>query len=129
MSRDEAGAHLDAALPPTAPNSDPLLLRVQDALADAFRQGQARLPAVARATGMSTRTLRRRLSERGTSFQGLVDALRRELACERLRLTEDSVATIAELTGFASVSAFQRAFQRWTGLPASAYRERARAES
>ncbi len=110
-------------------SADPLLSRVQRAVFAGFRTGHGGLPAVARATGMSIRTLRRRLTERGTSYQGLVDELRRDLACARLRHSDDSVARIADFLGFASVSAFQRAFQRWTGLTASSYRERERAKS
>lgn len=108
------------------PQGHPLLLRVQRALVDGLERGRSGMPAIARATGMSPRTLRRRLSALGTSFQQLSDDVRRDLACHRLRHHDDSVNSLAERLGFGSTSAFQRAFARWTGSSVSAFRERAR---
>jgi AraC-like DNA-binding protein len=105
------------------PEEDPLLSRVQRAIAHGFENGGSSLDQVARATGMSARTLRRRLASVGTSFQQVLDGLRRDLACYRLRRDDGTIAMIAERLGFASTSAFQRAFQRWTGQSPSAYRE------
>ena len=81
--------------------------------------------------GMSGRTLQRRLSEKGQSFQALVDELRRELAdrlhllrlAERLlRQTDYSLMDVAFLTGFFEQSAFNRAFKRWAGQTPRSFR-------
>lgn len=60
---------------------------------------------------MSARTLQRRLSDHGLSFQTLVDASRRELAERLLKQTEYTLSEIALLTGFSEQSAFTRAFR------------------
>lgn len=111
------------------PGVHPLIARVQKAVLDGLALGATSLDVVARATGTSPRTLRRRLSSLGVSFQALLDALRRELAGQYLRSGNESVAGIADRLGFASPSAFQRAFQRWEQMPPSAYRRLARVDA
>lgn len=111
------------------PGVHPLIARVQKAVLDGLALGATSLSVVARATGTSPRTLRRRLSSLGVSFQALLDALRRELAGQYLRSGDESVAGIADRLGFASPSAFQRAFQRWEQMPPSTYRRLARVDA
>lgn len=49
------------------------------------------------------------------------------LATERLRGGgHDAISEVSEHLSFASPTAFQRAFRRWTGLAPSAYRQRER---
>jgi AraC-like DNA-binding protein len=72
---------------------------------------------VARKLGLSTRTLRRRLSQVRSSYAELVDETRRERALALASRAELDVASLAELTGFTDASAFARAFRRWTGEP------------
>jgi AraC-like DNA-binding protein len=74
---------------------------------------------------MSGRTLQRRLSARGYSFQALVDESRRELAERLLKETGYPLAEIAFLIGFSEQSAFNRAFKRWAGQTPRSYRLRA----
>jgi AraC-like DNA-binding protein len=118
-----------AQLAEQAPRLDPLLSRVQSVLSNGLTLGETSLSVVARATGTSPRTLRRRLAQLDTSFQQVLDGLRRDIASHHLRDGSESIAWIAERLGFASTSAFQRAFQRWFGKPPSAYRSQARAET
>ena len=80
------------------------------------------LEAVARQLHMSPQTLRRHLSEEGSSFQELKDHLRRDLAIYHLGRSELSIQDIAEQLGFSEPSAFHRAFKKWTGLTPGAYR-------
>lgn len=70
---------------------------------------------VARALAMSPRKLQRCLAEEGTSFQELLDSVRRELAVRHLADPNATVAKVAWLVGFSEPSAFHRAFRRWTG--------------
>lgn len=77
---------------------------------------------IARRLGMSERTLRRRLQESGTSFDKIGDTVRRDRASELLALTDRPLTEIAFALGFASSSAFSRAFRRWFGLRPSKYR-------
>lgn len=83
------------------------------------------LEAVARQLHMSPQTLRRHLSEEGSSFQELKDNLRRDLAIYQLTRCELSIQDIAEQLGFSEPSAFHRAFKKWTGLTPGAYRANA----
>lgn len=99
-----------------------LVGRVRRALADG--DGVRPLPAVARALGLSTRTLKRKLAGHGTRFSALADDHRRQRA---LLLIEDrglGLAEIAERVGYTEVANFTRAFRRWTGATPAAYRAR-----
>lgn len=80
------------------------------------------LSLVATALGHSTRSLSRKLSAEGTSFLGVKDGLRRDLAIERLVRSTDPIASVAHVVGFENLSAFHRAFRAWTGSTPSAYR-------
>lgn len=86
----------------------------------------ATLDDAARAIGVSSRTLHRRLEEEGTSFRGIKDGLRREVALARLEKGDASVADIASELGYSEPSAFFRAFQGWTGIAPSAHRRRSK---
>jgi len=72
--------------------------------------------------GLSTRTLRRRLDERGTSYSTLVEEVRRKQAEELLCQTALSVEQIADSLGYAETASFTHAFKRWTGRPPSHFR-------
>lgn len=73
---------------------------------------------------MTTATLRRRLHEEGSSYQGIKDELRRDLAIRYLRHSNRSVTEIALELGFSERSAFHRAFQKWTGASPGVFRRR-----
>jgi len=81
---------------------------------------------VAKALGVSERTLLRRLSEEGQTFESLLDQTRRELALEYIKDPSLAVFEIAALLGYTEPSAFHRAFRRWTNESPSALRMRAR---
>lgn len=69
----------------------------------------------AQAFGMSERTLARRLQDLALSYTGLLDAARKDHACQAVAHTQRAFADIAQSLGFAEASAFNRAFKRWTG--------------
>ncbi|HPW69453.1 MAG: helix-turn-helix transcriptional regulator [Desulfomonilia bacterium] len=73
------------------------------------------LPEVARRLAMSPRTMRRRLQERGTTYQHILDEVRIELAKEYLGSTALSVDQIAGPIGFTEAATFRKAFKKWTG--------------
>ena len=78
--------------------------------------------------GTSPATLRRRLTDAGTSFRRIRSSCRRELALELLRRADLSIEAIAERLDFCDSDAFRMAFKGWVGASPSAYRSR-RAES
>ena len=101
----------------------PLERLVLDRVSPALSGGVPALSEVARELGMSGRTLQRRLSEEGLSFQSLVDESRRRLALRLLRQEADvSLTEVTFMTGFSDQSAFTRAFKRWTGQTPGAFR-------
>lgn len=105
-------------------HADALLARMPEAssaaetlrrhLVQAPPDDMASIDSAARALGMSERTLQRRLGEEGTSFKDELDATRRDLALSYLDDPRHSISDVAFLVGFAEVSAFSRAFRRWT---------------
>lgn len=82
------------------------------------------LPQTAAAMGVSPRTLHRRLEAEGASYRAIRNALRRDLALNRLAKGRQPVAILAHELGFADPSAFYRAVRQWTGLSPSGYRRR-----
>jgi AraC-like DNA-binding protein len=105
------------------PGDSGLAADVRTSAQAALASGDCSLAATARTLGISARTLQRRLQAEGTSFNELVDSLRRELATTFLD-QQVSVQEIAWLLGYAEPSAFHHAFRRWTGMTP----EQARAE-
>lgn len=98
--------------------------RVRATIAERMSSGAPTPDAVARALGMSVRSLQRRLHELGTTYAQLQSETRRELACAHLLNHDCTVTEVAFLVGFEDSSAFARAFRRWTGVSPSTYRER-----
>jgi AraC-like DNA-binding protein len=95
--------------------------RVREFLESHF-QAPNDIDAVAQALHFSVRTLCRRLEAEGTSFRLIKDALRRDIAVQRLTQTSRSIAAIAFELGFEDATAFHRAFKQWTGSTPGAYR-------
>jgi AraC-like DNA-binding protein len=79
---------------------------------------------VAEKLGMSSRTLRRRLKEEGTSFRGLLDEIRLGLAREYLVNSRLPMEEISRLLGYTESGNFSHAFRRWTGRSPSEWRRR-----
>ncbi len=74
--------------------------------------------------GCSPRTLQSRLTQCGTSFEHLLNDIRRTNAEDLLRLGSFSMSQISGKLGFSELSAFTRAAQRWFGMSPSAYRKK-----
>jgi AraC-like DNA-binding protein len=98
--------------------------RTRDAVIEALGRDATDLSAVARKLGAGGRSLQRRLREEGTSFQAVVEEARHELSLRYLRDPRMSMSEIAYLLGFADLSAFYRAFKRWTGGAPAEYRSK-----
>lgn len=67
----------------------------------------------ATALGLQVRTLQRRLREEGASFEGIRDAVRREIALQCLTRSRVPLSRVAEMLGYAETSAFSRSCHRW----------------
>lgn len=97
--------------------------QVRSVLRTALLTGHLKADHVASLFGMHCRTLHRRLSESGTSFQQLVDDSRFAFAKQLLQDTTMDLAEISGLLGYAAPSVFTRAFQRWSGTTPAAWRD------
>jgi len=64
--------------------------------------------------GLPTWTLRRKLKDEGSSYQIVVDSMRKNIALRYVQNTALSFGEIAYQLGFSTPGAFQRAFKRWT---------------
>jgi AraC-like DNA-binding protein len=96
---------------------------VRSALLSRLGRGVPNLAMVARQLAIAPRTLQRRLTAAGATYQQVVDEARRE-AAERL-LADGSVGVgqIAYLLGYSEPSAFHRAFKRWHEVTPQEYRQ------
>lgn len=102
----------------------PLVRAVRDRLR---RQLQApSLPAIARALGLSTRTLQRQLRETGTSFKQQVVIARIDAARTLLLDNDIKLTAVAAEVGCASLQHFSTLFRKMTGESPTAFRARAR---
>lgn len=94
---------------------DPLDQAIRARLRDLLPVGEAGAAAMARALGMSERTLHRRLQERGTTWRAVTDAFRCDESKRLLRAGSRPMADIALAVGFSEQSTWTRAFRRWMG--------------
>jgi AraC-like DNA-binding protein len=89
--------------------------KVEKLLEPLLHTGGARMVDAARKLGVSRATLFRRLKAEGTSFERVLDEVRRRLALHYLVDRKLRVNEAAYLLGFSDPAAFSRAFKRWTG--------------
>ena len=105
------------------PASATFVDRVRAELSEELHDGDPSAEGLARRLKMSVRTLNRKLAAEETSYRQLLDRLRHRLAVRLLNDRRVSVSEVAFLAGFSELSAFNRAFKRWTGLTPSAFRQ------
>ena len=101
-----------------------IITRVRRAVMDRLSSGKPSAQEVARALALAPRTLQRKLQEEGTTFQEVSDEVRKELALQYVESGEYDLSVVTYLTGFASPSAFSRAYKAWTGRTPSEDRGR-----
>jgi AraC-like DNA-binding protein len=86
--------------------------------------GRPGIEDVARELRISPRTLQRRLSKDGATFQQLMREARRELARHYLRHSSMELNETAYLLGYEDTHSFFRAFHHWEGSPPGEWRVR-----
>lgn len=89
--------------------------RVRACLNEILAGGQVSTAAVAAKLAVSSRTLQRRLRQENTTFQKILDELRKDLAYHYLTTSTYTTDQIAFLLGYRETSSFFRAFRTWTG--------------
>jgi AraC-like DNA-binding protein len=105
-----------------APSEPSILDRARRTMVRGLREGASSVEDLARELRISPRTLQRQLQSLGTSHRQLLDEARRALAEELLGRNDLPLSAVASQLGFATPTAFHRAFQRWTGWTPGAYR-------
>jgi AraC-like DNA-binding protein len=101
--------------------------QVRRVVAASLRSGEVSIERIAMRLGTSVRTIQRRLKERGKSFKELVAETRLSVSRRYLEQSTMSLTDAALLLGYSDLSAFSRAFRRWTGISALEFRKRAAA--
>ncbi|KXF54831.1 AraC family transcriptional regulator [Rhodococcus sp. SC4] len=88
---------------------------------------QASLVEVARAMSLHLRVVQRRLADEGTTFEQILDDVRRATAWE-LSATGMQISQIARALGYSEQSSYARACRRWYGQSPRQLRARRRGE-
>jgi AraC-like DNA-binding protein len=96
--------------------------RIRRHILDRAAPNRNDMRTIARALGLSARSLRRRLAEEGTSFREVVDAALGTLARRLVSDKDLPIEAVASAMGYSHSSAFHRAFKRWTGATPAASR-------
>jgi AraC-like DNA-binding protein len=99
--------------------------QVKETLRRSLAGKRPTLRDVAQELGLSARTLQRRLTDAGITFQQLVEETRRELARHYLKQRAIELNEAAFLLGFEDANSFFRAFQDWEGTSPGEWRTRA----
>lgn len=108
-----------SALPRRQSEIEPLRREIARLLVKGHQDG---IDELARSTGMSVRTLQRRLKDAGFSYSDLLNDVRKTLALNLLENDTLALGEIAFSLGYSDVSAFNHAFRRWVGQSPGDYR-------
>lgn len=95
------------------PPQIPLATRVRQAVERAFAEGCCTRERVAELMEMHERTLHRRLSASGTSFQDIREQVRRKLVLRYLSEPSLSLTDVTGRLGYSELPVLTRACQRW----------------
>lgn len=96
--------------------------RVRQMLPPLVHARTASIDSVAKLIGLSARTLNRRLAADAKTFFQLREEALQAAACQLLESTRLPANQIADRLGYASPSAFTRAFHRWLGMAPTQWR-------
>ncbi|WP_082688704.1 helix-turn-helix transcriptional regulator [Ruegeria marisrubri] len=108
VARDRSRTVDIRSIPPLAGSVRPLM----DAM---LHDSAPTIARVARAGGMTVRTMQRRLSQEGTSFSDQLDLVRRRLALQLIGREDSGLSEITDRLGYSSSPALVRAVRRLTG--------------
>lgn len=90
--------------------------QVREAILQLMDFGLPSIEQVAANLHQSVRSLQRRLSAEGSTYQDITEDIRKTLALSYLRQPDLNLTDIAALLGYADSSTFSRSFKRWYGV-------------
>lgn len=105
-----------------SPYEQNLTDRIRNLIRIKLADGYPSLDMIAKSLYMSTSAIQRNLAWEGLSYSELVEDTRKNLAEVYLKQRNLSLSEIAYLLGYSELSAFSRAFRRWTGFSPREYR-------
>ena len=95
---------------------DDLQDKVRHLISVSLGKGIPDIKQIASQLGMSSRTLQRKLAEKGLVFSEMLESICKSIASEYVLHSNYSFTDIALILGYNDLSSFSRAFKRWTGL-------------
>ena len=118
IAKDRLPRLMAMGIPPLAEDRS-LAGSMRPAIAAMLHGGEPTIARLVQPSGMSIRSIQRRLAEEGTSFSTELDKVRRSMADKLLLQQDSSISDIATRLGYSSHSALTRAIRRWTGTTPS----------
>jgi AraC-like DNA-binding protein len=106
------------------PAEDILLDRVRTVVRQRLPEGCPSLEDVADELRVPTSVVCRELHDAGATYKELVEGVRRDLALAYVKQRRLPLSELALLLGYSELSAFSRAFRRWTGVSPREHRAR-----
>ncbi len=100
-----------------------LTTKVKQGIQRQLARGITRQDMIAEDLGMTSRTLQRKLSQEGASYQKLLDEVRQQMAEDYLRDTQMSIPDIALRLGYNETTSFHRKFKAAAGQTPGEYRK------
>ncbi len=116
-------AHLDRLLSALGKGAS-VASKVEAIISNKISDAELDADYVASRLNMSRNTLYRKLKKESVAYQDIVDSVRAEYAIKHLKSGEYSITELTFFLGFSEVSAFSRAFKRWTGKTPNSYLKR-----
>lgn len=105
----------------TVPDDD-LVATLERTFPSAALARRLTLGHVAAMLGIAPRSLQRRLTTLGLSFEDLLQNWRRKEACRMLEATTMQVGDVGTMLGYSDPAHFNRAFQRWQAMTPAKWR-------
>jgi len=121
LLRKTLEAHALTQLASLETDSD-LTTRVKHSIQKQLNHGITRQDLVAEDLGLTSRTLQRKLSQEGVSYQRLLDEVRQQMAEDYLRNSDMAIPDIALRLGYSETTSFHRKFKTVTGKTPGEFR-------
>jgi AraC-like DNA-binding protein len=112
-----------AGQPPSSQGPSPFAEDLRQVLRSELLRDTCTAAKIANLLSIHRRTLHRYLQAEGGTFRQVADAVRFEIACEMLANTDTALSQVAATLKYSELSAFTRAFRRWSGQPPSTWRD------